>query len=88
MNKNVNATHIFSLTNTSAGVMTGLVNTTNYTRVNVTDIFDEPGFIVRNIHLLKAVVLCIVVIILIVTTCKFVLKTFSKYLEIDQKDDG
>lgn len=35
------------------------------------------GFIVRNVKLLKALVLCVVVLILIITMAKFVFKAFS-----------
>ena len=41
---------------------------------------EEPlGFFMANIRLLKAVVLGVVVLILLLSTCKFVLKAFSKY---------
>ena len=54
---------------------------------NLTKVLTEEGFVVKNLHLLKAIVLCVVVVILIVSACKFVLKTFSKYVEAEQKED-
>ena len=46
---------------------------------------EEPlGFFMANIRLLKAIVLGVVVLILLLSTCKFVLKAFSKY----NNDDG
>jgi hypothetical protein len=52
-----------------------------------TDPYSEVGFIVSNIRLLKAVVLCVVVLILIFTMGKFILRVFSSYVEDDRKDD-
>ena len=53
----------------------------------VSDSFNEVGFIVSNIKLLKAVVLCVVVLILILTMGKFILRVFSSYVDDDRKDD-
>ena len=44
---------------------------------------EELGFFMANIHLLKAIVLGVVVIILILSACRFVLQLFSRY-----HDDG
>ena len=68
---------------------TGNVYMYNQTVVNgtVTETAEPVGFIMANIKLLKAVVLGVVVVILLLTTCKFILKTFSKYSdESDRKD--
>ena len=68
---------------------TGNVHMYNQTVVNgtVTETAEPVGFIMANIKLLKAVVLGVVVVILLLTTCKFILKTFSKYSdESDRKD--
>lgn len=48
----------------------------------------EDGFFVKNIKLLKAVVLCVVILIIIISTCRFVFKTFSRYLDWERKEDG
>lgn len=61
-----------------------------YDSTNVTsgsELFDDVGFIVKNIKLLKAVVLCVVVLILILTMGKFVLRVFSSYVDGDRKDE-
>ena len=52
-----------------------------------TDHFDDLGFIVKNIKLLQAIVLCIVVFLLIITMGKFILKVFSSYVHDDRKYD-
>ena len=50
--------------------------------------FAEPvGFIMANIRLLKAIVLGVVVVILLLSTCKFILKTFSRYSEDGDRKD-
>lgn len=48
----------------------------------------EDGFFVKNIKLLKAIVLCVVILIIIISTCRFVFKTFSRYLDWERKEDG
>ena len=58
----------------------------NYTLKSVED-EETVGFFRANIRLLKAVVLGCVVIILILSTCKFVLKIFSRYTDDTYRRD-
>lgn len=48
---------------------------------------EEEGFFVKNIKLIKAIVLCVVIMIMIISTCRFVFKSFSRYLDGERKDD-
>ena len=73
---------------------------TSYITANFTDalnstmdhegdlLYEEDGFFVKNIKLIKAIVLCVVIMIMIISTCRFVFKSFSRYLDGDRKDDG
>ena len=47
----------------------------------------ELGFFMKNIRLLKAIVLGFVVVLLMLSTCKFVIKAFSKFNDADRKDE-
>ena len=58
----------------------------NYTLKSMED-EETIGFFRANIRLLKAVVLGCVVIILILSTCKFVLKIFSRYTDDTYRRD-
>jgi hypothetical protein len=62
----------------------GTYESTNSTTVESDE--ETIGFIVRNVKLLKALVLCVVVLILILTMVKFVFKAFSS--SIDERKDG
>lgn len=70
-------THISSLENT-----TFVVNTTRNGSVA-----ENVSFIVENIRLLKAIVLCVVVVILILSMGKFVLKMVSSYIDGENRDE-
>ena len=54
----------------------------NITPTNASDSYDIIDVKV-DYRLLKTVILCIVLLLLIVVTCKFVMRTFSRYV-----DDG
>lgn len=49
---------------------------------------EEDSFLMREFKVIKAVVLCIVVVILLVSACKFVFKMFSRYSEGERRDDN
>jgi len=68
----------------TATTMTPFLNsTTGY--ANDTENSDVPlsekGFFAKNAQLITAVVLSFVVMILLLSACRFVLKTFSGYIE-------
>ncbi|KAH3706239.1 hypothetical protein DPMN_065624 [Dreissena polymorpha] len=55
------------------------------TSSNDVNFSDKFGFILQHANLLKAVVLCVVIVVLMVTTCQFVFKLFSGYVDDDRK---
>lgn len=81
----INSSDVIDNILSSSWNVTTFFSSTNVTTGNGN--IDDVGFIVRNIKLLKAIVLCIVVMILILTMGKFVLKVFSSYIEGDRKDE-
>jgi len=75
---------VFHITTTAT--MAAFLNTTiGYTNgtENIDDPFSDIGFFVKHAQLIKAVVLSVVVMILVLSACRFVLKTFSGYIEHD-----
>ena len=66
-----------------------LINTSFFNGTFKFDGEETLGFFMVNIRLLKAIVLGIVVVILILSACKIVLKMFSRYADDSyRRDDG
>ncbi|KAL3831895.1 hypothetical protein ACJMK2_023589 [Sinanodonta woodiana] len=68
-----------------------LLNFTDFDSFNVTNSdkieAEIQGYLLKNLHLIKLTVLGVVVVVLLLSTCRFVFKLFSKYTDSDRKDD-
>ncbi len=56
-----------------------VTNNNGTSKITSDEAEDNGSFLVNQIQLIKAIVLILVISILILSTCKIVLKTFSKY---------
>lgn len=57
----------------------GYYNVTNQTTYDRNDLDEGKSLLLTEIHIIKGIVLTIVVVILMLSSCKFVLKMFSRY---------
>ncbi|KAK3603674.1 hypothetical protein CHS0354_017394 [Potamilus streckersoni] len=68
-----------------------LLNLTEFDSYNVTNSekveAEIQGILLKNVRMIKLAVLGVVVVILLLSTCRFVFKLFSKYTDSDRKDD-
>ena len=61
----------------------------NWTLQEVADnsTMSKKGWFLHEFHMIKAVVLVVVISVLLISTCRIVLKTFSRFAEPRMKDD-
>ena len=72
-------------TNFTYSILSGDVNRNNNNKPN--DVIDEDlGFLVANTRLLVAITLGVVLVILILTTLKFVTRLFSKHFALSAEE--